>query len=255
MDIFNWYQNAAKPYLLPIIVSITLPILLDLYFIYPETGSFVVYLLGGVITVIFAATAINILVVKPLLYARDNAQQALRDSQVQLGLLAYVDPLTQLANRRQLLEHLERVISSCIRRKVYGAVLLVDLIEFRSVNILHGIDAGDAVLVELAKRISSSIRFEDVAGRLLGDKFIVLVDHLDEDKVISGEKALRIAEKLIAGVNAPFEYGDTTLQIGAIVGVSLIELERSSADAIIRKANVALYRVKKNGGKSALFSE
>jgi len=202
-----------------------------------------------------STAAIYFWVIKPLVYARDDALQARNNAYVQIGLLAHIDPLTQLQTRRQLIGQLERIVSSCIRHKIYGALFLIDLNEFKSINVLHGIEAGDAVLVEVAKRLDSSIRLEEVLGRLVGDKFVVLIAHLDRDKQNSIDKALLVADKLINAVSAPFDYNGNVLKIAASVGISLIEFERLDSDAIIHKANVALNSVKKSGGKRSIFSE
>lgn len=230
-----------------IIVAVEALVLLCLYIISAESNRLSEMFVALTTLSALSLPALYIWVVRPLIKALDEAVQAQKDAHVQIGFLSFIDPLTQLANRRQLLTHLERITSSCIRHKIYGALLLVDLNEFKSVNVLHGIDAGDAVLVEVAKRFGSSIRLEDVLCRLIGDKFVVLIDNLDKDKKIARDKVSIVAEKLISSVRVPVEYNGNFIQIEARVGVSIIEFERLTADAIIRKANVALYRAKKAG--------
>jgi diguanylate cyclase (GGDEF)-like protein len=258
MDILSLKQDSTKSLIFRVVAinaSVLILILLGLYILPFEINKYSELVLGGSILIALITAAIYVWIIKPLLNNRDNALQALDDAHVQIGLMAFIDPLTQLANRRQLLINLERITSSCIRHKIYGALLLIDLNNIKEVNDLHGHDAGDAVLVEMAKRLDLSTRFEDVLGRLVGDKFVVLIDHLDVDRKIAIDKSLVVADKLIKAVNAPFEYNGFTLQVGASVGVSLIEFEHLGADAIIRKANVALYRVKKSGEQRAIFSD
>jgi len=81
------------------------------------------------------------------------------------------------------------VTASSARHKIIGALLVIDLDGFKQINDTHGHDAGDAVLVEIAKRFTSSIRSEDIAGRMGGDEFVVLVDHLDIDERSAEDKA------------------------------------------------------------------
>ncbi len=258
MKILSLKQDSTKSLIIrvvAIIASALILILLGLYILPFEKNKYSELILGGTVLIALITFAIYIWVIKPLLNNRDNALQALDDAHVQIGIMALTDPLTQLANRRQVLINLERITSSCIRSKIYGALLLIDLKNIKEVNDLHGHDAGDALLVEMARRLDSSTRFEDILGRLVGDKFVVLIDHVDVDRKIAVDKSLIVADKLIKAVSTPFEYNGFTLQVGVSVGVSLIEFERLGADAIIRKANVALYRVKKSGEQRAIFSD
>lgn len=98
-------------------------------------------------------------VIKPFVDARDEAL-------AQVSHLAHVDPLTQLANRRLLSKHLQRAVAGIVRHRIYGALLLLDLDGFKLINDAHGHDAGDAVLVEIAKRMQSITRSEDIVARL-----------------------------------------------------------------------------------------
>ena len=188
---------------------------------------------------------IYIWIIKPYVNARDAALE-------EISQLAYIDPLTQLANRRYLLQHLERVSASCIRNKVYGAILLIDLDGFKRVNDTHGHDAGDAVLIETAIRLISSIRSVDIASRLGGDEFVILIDHLDTDKQNARTKAMRVAEKIINITIAPVEFRNEVLQIGASIGLCLLEFDKQNAETLLRKADIAMYRAK-NTGKGRVF--
>lgn len=229
-----------------IIASAEFLIMLVLRFVPFEMNTFSEAALDVTLLAALSAPSIYIWVIKPFVNARDEAL-------VQISHLAFTDPLTQLANRRHLLKHLERVIASSARHKIYGALLVIDLDGFKLVNDVHGHDAGDAVLVEIAKRFVSSIRSEDVAGRLGGDEFVVLVDHIDIDKHNANDKALRIADKLINLANIPFEFNGKTLQVGASIGISLLGFEHLDTDAAINKADIAMYRAKKTGKGHAVF--
>jgi two-component system, cell cycle response regulator len=204
--------------------------------------------LDVVLLAALSTPAIYIWVIRPYVTARDDALEQIRH-------LAFTDPLTQLANRRHLLQHLERVTASCIRHKIYGALLLVDLDGFKLVNDEYGHDAGDAVLNEIAIRLSSSIRSEDVACRLGGDEFVILVDHLDTDKKNAQGKAMHIAEKLISLADTPIEYGSNYLQIGASIGICMLGFEPQDGEATLRNADIAMYRAKKTGKGRAAFSD
>ncbi|MFA6901603.1 MAG: GGDEF domain-containing protein [Gallionellaceae bacterium] len=187
-------------------------------------------------------------IIKPFVDARDEAH-------AQVSYLAFTDPLTQLANRRQLLSHLQGIIAGCNRHKTYGALLLIDLDGFKTVNDMHGHDAGDAVLVSFAKHMRESIRAEDFASRLGGDEFVVLIDRIDANEQHAREKILKIADKIIQLANTPVEFNGNTLQVGASIGITLLGFEHLDADAAIRKSDVAMYRSKKAGKGRAGFSD
>ena len=229
-----------------IIASAEFFIMLVLGFMPLETNRFSEAALDVALLATLSTPSIYFWVIKPFVDARDEAL-------IQVRHLAFTDPLTQLANRRHLLKHLERIIASSVRHKIYGALLVIDLDGFKLINDTHGHDAGDAVLVEIAKRFVSSIRSEDVAGRLGGDEFVVLVDHIDADEQLAQGKALRMADKLINLANIPFDFNGNTLQVGASIGICLLGFEHLDADAAISKADIAMYRAKKIGKGCAIF--
>jgi len=197
---------------------------------------------------LFSAPAIYFWVIKPFVTARDEAISQIND-------LAYFDPLTHLANRRLLSKHLQKAVASIIRRKVYGALLLLDLDRFKPVNDEYGHDAGDEVLIEIARRMESITRSEDVVARLGGDEFLIYISHLGEDKQVAHDKASRIAKKLIGLVSQPVRYQDKNLFVGASIGVRLLGAEEIEPDKAIHDADIAMYRAKDAGRGRAVFFE
>lgn len=192
--------------------------------------------------------AIYIWVINPFVDARDKAL-------AQVNSLALTDPLTHLANRRLILEHLPKIITGSARHKDHAALLLIDLDGFKLVNDWHGHEAGDALLVEIAKRLQSMVRSEDVVGRMGGDEFIVLLHRLDGDERMARERALRVAETLIETISRPFQFNDKILQVGACIGVRLLGFEGQDAETAIREADSAMYRAKETGRGRAVFFE
>lgn len=231
-----------------IIAVAELLIMLTLHSAAFKISPYLEAVLDVVLLALLSAPLIYLWVIKPFVNARDHAIEQIRH-------LAYIDPLTQLANRRNLLTHLERVSASCIRHKIYGALLLIDLDGFKLVNDEHGHDAGDAVLVEIARRLNASIRSEDVASRLGGDEFVILVDHLDTDKKLAHDKVLLIADKIIELANLPIEFMDASIQIGASIGICLLGFEHQSGEATLRKADISMYRAKKTGKGRVAFAD
>jgi two-component system, cell cycle response regulator len=231
-----------------IIASSEFMIMLVLTFIPFELSKYTEAMLDVALLATISTPFIYIWVINPYVEARDDALN-------QVSQLAFTDPLTQLANRRQLLQHLERLSASCIRHKIYGALLLIDLDGFKLVNDEYGHDAGDAVLIEIAIRLISSIRSDDIACRLGGDEFVILVDHLDSDHKKAQTQAMHIANKIINLANIPVEFKNAPLEIGASIGICLLGFEQHESEAMLRKADVAMYRAKKMGKGRAAFTE
>ncbi|MEK6770266.1 MAG: GGDEF domain-containing protein [Pseudomonadota bacterium] len=232
-----------------IIAVVELLIMLVLAVIPHKLNSYTEAVLDVILLIVLSTPPIFIWVIKPFVIARDEAL-------AQISHLAHIDPLTQLANRRLLTRHLERTIAGIARHKVYGALLLLDLDGFKPINDAYGHDAGDAVLVEIAKRMQSITRPDDVVGRLGGDEFVVLINHLDADKRIAHKKVLRIAEKLRQSIiNSPIDYNGKKLRIGASIGIRLLGIEELDVETAIREADIAMYRAKQAGGKCVDFFE
>lgn len=231
-----------------IIASAEFLIMLVLHTIPVEINIFPGAALHAALLAICSTPLIYIWIIKPF----ENGRV---DALAQVSQLALTDFLTQLANRRHILKHLERVIAGGVRHKIIGALLVIGLDGFRQINDTHGHDAGDAILVEIARRFVSSIRAGDIAGRMDGGEFVVLVDHLDIDERSAEDKALRIADKLMNLASMPFDFNGKTLQVGASVGICLLGLKHLGADAAITGADIAMHRAKKMGKGCAIFSE
>ncbi len=233
-----------------VIVSLAeLSIMLVLGTIPHEASTNAEAVLDAVLLAALSTPAIYLWVIRPFVTARDEAL-------VQVGRLALTDPLTHLANRRLISEHLGLAIAASVRHHEYGAVLVLDLDGLKAVNDIHGHKAGDAVLVGVAERLPSMIRAEDVVGRLGGDEFVVLIHRLGTDQPAARDRALVIADKLIALVRQPFEFNGTTLRVGASIGIRLLGSSTLDAPTALHEADVALYRAKDAGrGRAVLFEE
>jgi diguanylate cyclase (GGDEF)-like protein/PAS domain S-box-containing protein len=149
------------------------------------------------------------------------------------------DALTGLANRTLLRDRLEHALART--RRVGGAigVLFIDLDNFKQVNDAHGHAAGDAVLVELSRRLSNAVRPADTVARFGGDEFVVVSEQVDEGS------ALGLARRLKQAVERELAIGETIHQLRASIGVALGETD---ADTLVSNADVALYRAKAEGG-------
>ena len=210
-----------------------------------QQGSLMESILDPLLLVCISTPAIYFFLFKPFVEARDN-------DILKVKLLAHTDPLTKLANRRLVLDCLEVLVADNSKRGDYGVLLLVDLDNFKPINDTHGHSAGDVVLVEVAERLKTCVRADDVVGRLGGDEFVILLRRLGSDEKIARYVAQFVAYKLIKQVMEPFTYQGKTLSIGASVGARLFTTELD-VKHIVSNADEALYRAKQAGKACAVF--
>ena len=166
---------------------------------------------------------------------------------------AFFDSLTGLPNRRLLLERLDKEIARARRHGHYGALLFLDLDNFKTINDSLGHSVGDEVLKIVAKRIAECIRQEDTAARMGGDEFIIIITELDESVGLAAHKVRGIAEELSLCLSAPCQIEGQILQITPSVGVSLFPKEDKGVDDILKQADAAMYRAKAAGRNAIHF--
>jgi diguanylate cyclase (GGDEF)-like protein len=200
--------------------------------------------------VILATPVIYFWVIKPFVKAHNQAID-------QIQQMSWIDPLTQLANRQLILCHMKKTLSNAIRHKVYGAVMILDLDDFKPINDIHGHGAGDAMLVEIAERLAAATRIEDIIGRLGGDEFVVIMSDLNADKQTALDKAKLIADRIIHAINKPLDFGGKQLEVSASIGIRFLDYEKSATiDQLFSEADSAMYLAKNKGkGNSAFFQE
>ncbi|MGL4487885.1 MAG: sensor domain-containing protein, partial [Rhizobiaceae bacterium] len=167
--------------------------------------------------------------------------------EAEIRSLAYNDALTKLPNRRSLIERLEQKITTCQRRNEFAGLLFIDLDDFKALNDTHGHDVGDLLLIEISKRLSQVVRRSDTVARLAGDEFVVLLDHVGSSKAEAAKKASAIAQKVIAAFGEPFKLEKQTHFSSASIGGLTFCGEGDSVDDLLRKADTAMYEVKRSG--------
>src|SRR6476659_5501723 len=158
--------------------------------------------------------------------------------------MAILDPLTGLHNRRYMASHLATLFDDASRRGKPLSVLLIDIDHFKAVNDSHGHDAGDAVLREFATRIRRDTRGIDLACRLGGEEFVVVMP--DCDLAMANQVGERLRQCIKA---APFEVGGKVglLQVTASVGVAALEFDDGAPELMLKRADQALYCAKRDG--------
>ncbi len=162
--------------------------------------------------------------------------------QSELERMAFEDPLTGLANRRLFLDRVEHQRQRGGRRDgSLGAVLFVDVDDFKTLNDTLGHQAGDEVLIAMAERITACLRPGDTAARLGGDEFAVLLEEVEDM-----DAALAVAKRLRTAIEDHLNVADRTVAPAASIGVALLR-EDHDADRVLRDADLAMYRAKSTG--------
>lgn len=179
---------------------------------------------------------------------RLDLERRLQDERGKLQHLATHDALTDLPNRTMLGDRLEQALARGARRGLYTALLIVDLDGFKAVNDRFGHVLGDEVLRTVAGRLRDTMRGEDTVVRLGGDEFAVVAGELPRP-----DDAAVIAAKLVEAAQRPIELGPSTAVLGASIGISLAPGDAANGDAMMQNADMALYRVKRDGGGGIAF--
>ena len=170
--------------------------------------------------------------------------------------LAFHDTLTRLANRRLMLEHLDQAMSASKRSHHHGALLFLDLDNFKSLNDTHGHSVGDLLLIEVAERLKACVREADTVARFGGDEFVVLLCELDTQPAEASEQAIAVAEKIRIRLSdlyvlqaAPSGPATGTIehQCTASIGVAIFRGRDESQSSVIDRADAAMYQAKKDG--------
>ncbi len=173
---------------------------------------------------------------------RNQIEEALQASRDELLQLSEHDPLTGLTNRRGFEHALAAATSRSNRGHSRVAVLLLDLDDFKSVNDTSGHAVGDALLVEVSRRLSATVRDSDLLCRLGGDEFVVLMNSFDRE-----DQVFILADRLIGELQTPFVLGATTHITTASIGVATYDPTRGNVTDLLRFADMAMYQAKQEG--------
>ncbi len=161
--------------------------------------------------------------------------------------LAFLDPLTHLPNRRFLLDRLRQGLASSARSQRHGALLFVDMDDFKAVNDRHGHEAGDCLLVEVAHRLRDNVREGDTVARLGGDEFVIMLEDLGDCAAEATAKAEHIGHKILAALNAPYRLNGQFQHNTPSIGLTIFCGQEVSVEELLRRADRAMYRAKADG--------
>ena len=178
--------------------------------------------------------------------ARDITERKATEEQMQR--LAHYDPLTALPNRTLFYQILDHELTGARREGQQVALMFVDLDEFKPVNDRHGHAVGDLLLRQVAQRLSGAIRDSDVAARIAGDEFVVMLPRFHSVEESRAHAAV-IGEKVRAALAAPFDCDGVEVFISCSIGIALFPLDAADGPALSRAADAAMY-VAKNAGRN-----
>ena len=167
--------------------------------------------------------------------------------------LAFYDPLTELPNRANLLDHLRRALLGSARSGKYGALMFCDLDHFKRLNDTHGHAAGDMLLQAAARRLEQSVREADMVARLGGDEFVILIAPQDDTRDAAALQAEAVATKIVTAMGAPFKLADFSYTVSASIGMVLICGSTDTVESALKQADSAMYQAKASGRNTFRF--
>ena len=175
----------------------------------------------------------------------------------QIERLAFYDVLTGLPNRRLLVDRLQRSLKTVARRPVHGALLIIDLDNFKDLNDTQGHDQGDELLVQVAQRLQGCVRATDTVARFGGDEFVVLVEDLSTDAAQASAEAALVASCITTTLGKPYAMGplgDTSYHSTPSIGIALFGPHQPcSVDELLKHADLAMYQAKAAGRNTQRF--
>jgi len=167
--------------------------------------------------------------------------------------LAFYDSLTGLPNRRLLIDRLKHALAASARSKMYGAVLFLDLDNFKTLNDTLGHDVGDLLLQQVAKRLSAASREDDTIARIGGDEFVVILENLSDKTIEAAEYAKVICDKYLTILNESYTLSKYECHSSPSIGVTLFNDHQSGIEELLKQADIAMYQAKKAGRNAIRF--
>jgi diguanylate cyclase (GGDEF)-like protein/PAS domain S-box-containing protein len=176
-----------------------------------------------------------------------------RAAERQIERLAFYDATTGLPNRLLLLDRLQHALAMAARRGGTGALLFIDLDNFKSINDTLGHDKGDLVLREVAARLLACACEVDTVARFGGDEFVILVENLSGQRQEAATQARSLGEKILGALGAPIALGQFVRHTTASIGVTLFDSQDCGASELLKQADLAMYEVKAAGRNGVRF--
>lgn len=167
--------------------------------------------------------------------------------------LAFFDQLTGLPNRRLLMDRLNKAMHAATNSHQHGAILYIDLDDFKTLNDSRGHDVGDAFLTLVAERLNHCVRHTDTVARIGGDEFVVLLENLTENKTKATQYADSLAEKILQQFSVPFQVDSNEHFSTLSIGIALFDHYSIGVDELLKQADLAMYQAKAAGRNTYRF--
>lgn len=186
--------------------------------------------------------------------ARLDAQAKSKAAQDKINHLVFYDPLTLLPNRRLLMDRLQLALAASDRSQRQGAMLFVDLDDFKTPNDALGHDKGDFLLQQVAQSLLACVREGDTVARLGGDEFVVLMEGLNQSAREAAIQAKTLAEKILFALNQTYQLGDYRHHSTASIGITLFDgNQKENIEEPMQRAELAMYQAKTAGRNTLRF--
>jgi diguanylate cyclase (GGDEF)-like protein/PAS domain S-box-containing protein len=176
-----------------------------------------------------------------------------RAAEDQIQSLAFYDALTRLPNRRLLMDRLKHALASGTRRPNKRALLFVDLDNFKAVNDALGHDAGDLLLQQVAKRLTTCIREGDTVAHLGGDEFVVMLEELSDDETDAAMQAESVGEKILSSLGKPYQFSGYMHSGSASIGATLFGDSQENFEEPLKRSDFAMCQAKAAGRNTLRF--
>lgn len=183
--------------------------------------------------------------------SRDITQR--KESEERINKLAFFDPLTQLPNRRLLQDRLERAIVTSQRQGTLGALLFIDLDDFKTLNDNRGHHIGDLLLIAVAERLRQAVRTQDTVARLGGDEFLVVFEGLDAEHDKAARQVQQIAEKILTSLNCAYRLEGQEYFNSPSIGICVFGDGQVQIEELLKQADQAMYHAKAAGRNTLRF--
>ena len=176
-----------------------------------------------------------------------------KQTEVLLHRMAFYDALTNLPNRRLMMDRLLQAGSVSARNGQYAALLFLDIDDFKDINDAKGHEVGDQVLGEVAQRLLGSVREGDTVARLGGDEFVVILNAVGQRPQDAAAHAKTVAEKIRGNLARPYTLDAYTVHTSPSIGIVLFQGQQENVDTLLKQADIAMYRAKRAGGNDLRF--
>lgn len=176
---------------------------------------------------------------------------ARKTSEAEIEKLAFFDPLTGLPNRRMFMDRMARAVRRCREHGASGALIFIDLDNFKTLNDTRGHDIGDSYLAQVADRLKTCVGAGDTVARIGGDEFVIVLGEAGPDKAGATRSAILTGNRVLAALREDFPLGDFSHRASASLGVVVFDGESAAPDEIMKHADIAMYRVK-NAGRNGM---